>query len=181
MTQYRRDFTAGGTWFLTVNLPDRRSSRFVDDIGTLRMAFRKVGARHPFTMDAIVVLPDHLHAIWSLPPGDADYALRWRLVKTQFSRAQAPLEPRSVSRRSKNERGIWQRRYWEHRIRDERDLAAHVDYVQINPVKHALVRRVCDWPWSSFHRYVRAGALSNDWADAPACLLGAGSSFGERE
>ena len=180
MTNYRRDFTPGGTWFFTVNLAERKSSRLVDDIGTLRAAFRCVRAQHSFTIDAIVVLPDHLHAVWSLPAGDSDYGVRWRLIKTAFSRAQPLLERRSASRQAKHERGIWQRRYWEHLIRDERDLAAHIDYVHINPVKHGLVRRVCDWPWSSFHRYVRGGMLPSDWSDAPSCV-DSELSYGERE
>jgi len=119
MTKYRRDSTAGGSWFFTVNLADRQSMRLVDEIQTLRTAFGSVRARHPFDVNAIVVLPDHIHAIWTLPEGDADYAVRWRLIKTIFSRAQPPIERRSESRTSKHERGIWQRRFWEHLIRDE--------------------------------------------------------------
>jgi len=179
MADYRRDATAGGTWFFTVNLADRRSSRLVADIERLRAAFRHVCRIHPFAIDAIVVLPEHPHAIWSLPPGDADFALRWRLIKSHFSRSQAPTERRSASREAKHERGIWQRRYWEHRIRDERDLTTHVDYIHINPLKHGLVERVRDWPWSSFHRYVRAGMLSIDWGDAPGAEV-SDTLFGER-
>jgi putative transposase len=167
MTQYRRDWTAGGTWFFTVNLADRGSTRLVDDIPTLRAAFRKVRAERPFAIDAIVVLPDHLHAIWTLPSADADYATRWRLIKGLFSRKQPEGEQRSASRVAKHERGIWQRRFWEHRIRDETDFAAHVDYVHINPVKHGWAKCVRDWPWSSFQRYVRAGVLPIDWAIRP--------------
>ena len=136
---------------------------------------------HPFEVNAIVVLPDHLHAIWTLPDGDGDYALRWRLIKTTFSRAQPQLERRSDSRKAKHERGIWQRRYWEHRIRDERDMSAHVDYVHINPLKHGHVSRVRDWPWSSFHSHVRAGVLPADWGDAPDIGWDSSLRFGERE
>ena len=180
MTGYRRDLTAGGTWFFTVNLVEHQSTRLVDDINSLRAAFRAVRAEHAFKIDAMVVLPDHLHAVWTLPAGDADYALRWRLIKTRFSRAQPSLERRSASRTAKHERGIWQRRYWEHRIRDERDMSAHVDYIHINPVKHGHVRRVRDWPWSSFHRYVRAGELARDWGDMPVVSVNSTAAFGER-
>lgn len=180
MTQYRRDLTAGGTYFFTVNLAERKSSRLTEEIGSLRSAFRAVRAKRPFAINAIVVLPDHLHTIWTLPNDDVDYALRWRLIKTLFSRAQPANERRSASRQSKGERGIWQRRYWEHRIRDEADLAAHIDYIHINPVKHGHARRVRDWPWSSFHRYVRVGNLPVDWA-GESIRISPGPLFGERD
>jgi len=164
MTNYRRNFVDGGGYFFTVNLAERRSRLLTDHIESLRAAFRYTRARHPFSVDAIVVLPDHLHAIWTLPGGDSDYALRWRLIKTHFSRALPPGEPRSASRIAKDERGIWQRRYWEHTLRDERDLVRHVDYLHFNPVKHGHVRQVLDWPYSSFHRFVRLGMLPADWS-----------------
>jgi len=119
---------------------------------------------HPFRIDAFVVLPDHLHAIWTLPLDDADFSTRWRLIKTGFARAVPSTEPRSKTRLARRERGIWQRRFWEHLIRDEEDFARCVEYCAINPVKHGLVRRVADWPYSSFHREVRAGRFSADWA-----------------
>jgi putative transposase len=128
-------------------------------------------------IDAIVILPDHLHAIWSLPEGDADFATRWRHVKAMFSRALPTRERISESRLRKGERRIWQRRYWEHTLRDERDFSRHVDYIHFNPVKHGLVTRVEDWPYSSFHRMVRLGAYAKDWGgDASE----SGASFGER-
>jgi putative transposase len=130
-----------------------------------------------FTTDAVVVLPDHLHAVWTLPEGDADFGTRWRQIKSAFSRSLAPTEPISESRAAKGERGIWQRRYWEHTIRDENDFARHVDYVHINPVKHRLVTRVRDWPYSSFHRMVKLGVYPEDWAGDVAEL---GADFGER-
>jgi putative transposase len=116
-------------------------------------------------------------SIWTLPEGDSDYALRWRLIKTTFSRSLPHGEHRSESRTSKGERGIWQRRYWEHLIRDEADFARHVDYIHINPIKHGLVQRVVDWPHSSFHRYVRAGIFPPDWAGE----AGADWECGERQ
>ena len=123
----------------------------------------------------MVVLPDHLHAVWTMPEGDADFATRWRLIKTNFSRHLSVSERISESRYAKGERGIWQRRYWEHTIRDESDFARHVDYIHINLVKHGLVTRVRDWPYSSFHRMVKLGFLLEDWAGDVAA-----GSFGER-
>lgn len=165
MTNYRRDHTPGSTWFFTLNLADRQSRALTDNIDLLRTGFHYCMKRYPWHIDAIVILPDHLHALWTLPPGDADYALRWRLIKTWFSRNLSIDERVSESRRSKGERGIWQRRFWEHRIRDENDFARHVDYIHHNPRKHGHVERVADWPWSSFHRYVKAGILPVDWAE----------------
>ena len=153
MANYRRNFIPGASYFFTVNLADRRLRLLTEHIGSLRTAFREVRARHPFTIDAIVILPDHLHAIWTLPEADADFALRWRLIKSKFSRALPRGEWISSSRMEKAERGIWQRRYWEHTLRDETDLVRHVDYIHFNPVKHGHVTRVRDWPYSSFHRW----------------------------
>jgi putative transposase len=177
MTAYRRNFIHGGCFFFTVNLADRRLPLLTDHLETLRLAFRKTRQRHPFTIDAMVVLPDHLHAVWTLPEGDPDFATRWRLIKSTFSRNLARSEPVSASRTAKGERGIWQRRYWEHTIRDEDDLARHIDYVHINPVKHGLVTRVRDWPYSSFHRMVKVGIYAEDWAGDVATM---GGDFGER-
>ena len=148
-----------------------------DHIDCLRAAFRYVRDRHPLTIDAIVVLPDHLHAIWSLPDGDADFATRWRLIKAAFSRALPEGEGISASRSRKGERGIWQRRFWEHTLRDEHDYSRHVDYVHFNPVKHGLVTQVKDWPHSSFHRLVRLGVYPLDWGGDVA---GQPTEFGER-
>ena len=164
MTNYRRNHIAGATYFFTVNLADRSRGLLVEYIGSLRHAHRIIQERHPFTIDAMVVMPEHLHVIWTLPSGDADYAMRWRLIKTDFSRSIPVDERRSVSRQEKGERGIWQRRYWEHTIRDELDYQRHVDYIHFNPVKHGLVTSVRDWPYSSFHRFVKHGVLSEDWA-----------------
>ena len=164
MTNYRRSNLAGASYFLTANLADRSSRLLTDHIALLRNAFEYTRNRHPFTIDAIVVLPDHLHAIWTLPDGSSDFALRWRLIKTVFSRGLPCGEHRSASRKDKGERGIWQRRYWEHLIRDEEDFARHVDYIHINPVKHGWVKQVSKWPHSSFHRHVQAGILPMDWA-----------------
>jgi putative transposase len=147
MTSYRRNLVRGGTFFFTVNLADRRQQLLTEHIGLLRAAFRYTQARHPFTIDAIVILPDHLHAMWSLPEGDDDFPTRWRLIKAAFSRELPRGEALSQSRADKGERGIWQQRYWEHTVRDECDFAHHVDYVHFNPVKHGHVDRVSDWPY----------------------------------
>jgi putative transposase len=142
MTAYRRNFVPGGCFFFTINLAERKLSLLADHVELLRAAFRETRQRHPFTIDAIVVLPDHLHTVWTLPEGDADFATRWQLIKSAFSRRLARSEQISRSRSAKGERGIWQRRYWEHTIRDEIDFARHVDYVHINPVKHRLVDQI---------------------------------------
>jgi putative transposase len=177
MANYRRNFLSGGSYFFTVNLAERRLRLLTDHIDLLRQAFRDVRRRHPFDIEAIVVLPDQLHAIWTLADGDADFALRWRLIKTIFSRGLPAGERISASRAGKAERGIWQRRYWEHTLRDEGDFARHVDYIHFNPVKHCYVTRVKDWPYSSFHRMVKLGIYPLDWAgDAADNRL----SFGER-
>ena len=178
MTNYRRSIVQGGSYFFTVNLADRSLGLLTEHIDALHEAFQYTCSRYPFTIEAIVVLPDHLHAIWSLPDGDANFAVRWRLIKASFSRGLPAYEPVSPSRVRKAERGIWQRRYWEHAIRDEADFTRHVDYIHFNPVKHGHAARVSDWPYSSFHRMVRFGTLPPDWAgDSTAKST---SGFGER-
>ncbi|MBI3705772.1 MAG: transposase [Rhizobiales bacterium] len=163
MVRYRRNFVAGGTYFFTATLVDRTSHALVDHIDALRASFRATRQAHPFTVDAIVVLPDHLHVVMTLPQGDADYPTRWQLIKRRFTAAVAKAGV-SIPRHSNGEHALWQRRFWEHTIRDDRDFERHVDYIHINPVKHSLVTRVRDWPHSSFHRYVRNGLLPEDWA-----------------
>jgi putative transposase len=177
MTTYRRNFVPGGSYFFTVNLAERHLRLLTENISELRAAFRYLRARHSFTIDAIAVLPDHLHAIWTLPEGDSDFALRWRLIKSAFSRALPAGEGISQSRAAKGERGIWQRRYWEHTLRDEGDFARHVDYIHFNPVKHGHVSQVRDWPYSSVHRMVRLGIYPEDWAGN---ANDGGALFGER-
>jgi putative transposase len=165
-----------GAGFFTVNLYDRRSSTLTDRIDTLREATRWTLEHYPFHIDAFVVLPEHIHAVWSLPAGDTDFSTRWRMIKSRFARSIPNDEPRSQVQQARGERSIWQRRFWEHLIKDEADYARHIEYCYINPVKHALVRRVRDWPHSSFHRDVRAGIFPEDWAgttDLPG-------EFGER-
>ena len=161
--QYRRNFIEGGSFFFTVNLAERKRRLLVEHIDALREAIRVVRNRHPFQIDAMVVMPDHLHAIFTLPPGDADYPTRWMLIKAGFSRQIPKTERINISRQSKGERGIWQRRFWEHTLQDEADFRHHIDYIHYNPVKHGWAAAPRDWPHSSFQRYVRRGWYPQDW------------------
>ena len=176
MVRYRRNFVPGGTYFFTVTLADRTSSALAQHIGDLRMAFRITKQERPFRIDAIVILPEHLHTIWTLPSDDSDFSGRWKRIKGHFThRLVAAGAP--VKRHRNGEYALWQRRFWEHTIRNDADFERHVDYVHFNPVKHKLVSRVRDWPYSSFHAYVRHGLLPDDWAgDADEPMV----NFGER-
>jgi putative transposase len=177
MSHYRRSLATGATFFFTVNLADRKNRLLVDEIDRLRLAFEVVRTRYPFKTIAYCVLPDHLHAVWRLPPDDADFGLRWSRIKRAFSQGLPAADARSVSKIAKREKGIWQRRFWEHQIRDETDLQRHVDYIHFNPVKHGHVQRVADWAYSSFHRYVAREILPVDWAGMD--VVGDAHRFGE--
>ncbi|MBB1371149.1 REP-associated tyrosine transposase [Pseudoalteromonas sp. SR45-4] len=161
--QYRRNYVKGGSYFFTVNLLDRNKSLLVEHIDLLREAIRFVKLRRPFYIDAWVVLSDHLHAVLTLPDNDSDYSGRWREIKKRFSKSLPKTEFLTQTRKRKNERGVWQRRFWEHTIRDDNDYWHHVNYVHFNPMKHGLVIRVADWPYSSFHRAVKQGVYTNNW------------------
>src|SRR5713101_1361900 len=176
MVNYRRNRVPGGTFFFTVTLTDRRSLLLVDHIDLLRDALKVVRKQHPLRIRAIVVLPDHLHTVWILPPDDDDFPRRWQAIKSRFTSAVIQ-QGVPLTRSPKGEYRLWQQRYWEHTIWDENDLQRHVDYIHYNPVKHGLVKRVVDWPFSSFHRYVRQGWLSADWGGAERVDLE--SEFGE--
>jgi putative transposase len=165
MPNYRRVWVPGGTYFFTVNLLERRRTLLIDHIDSLRHAFAQARAARPFLMPAYVVLPDHLHCLWRLPPGDDDIATRWRHIKTTFSRSLPKLERRSGTRRRKGERGIWQRRYWERVMRDEADYRCHFDYLHYNPVRHGHAATAADWPHSSFRHWVCRGVYPDDWAE----------------
>jgi len=165
MPDYRRAWHPGGTYFFTVNLLQRHGNDLLTrHVELLRAVVRSVRERHPFRIHGWVVLPEHLHCVIELPPGDADFATRWRLIKMGFSKTLPRTERVSKVRMNRGERGIWQRRYWEHLIRDEADFQAHMDYVHINPLKHGLVQQVADWPYSTFHRLVGLGVYPPDWA-----------------
>jgi putative transposase len=176
MVRYRRNLVPGGTFFFTVALADRRSSALVDHIDHLRAAFRTVQDRKPFTVDAIVVMPDHLHAMLSLPEDDGDFPGRWKAIKAMFSRNIAA-DGAPMSRNLRGEYDLWQRRYWEHTIRDEADFERCADYIHYNPVKHGHASAPADWSFSSLHRYVRDGILPSDWGGDGVASKG---DFGER-
>ncbi len=165
-------------FFFTVNLAHRDSSLLVVEIERLRRAFEITRSRHPFHTLAYCVLPDHLHTVWRLPERDADFGLRWSVIKWAFSSGLPAAIARTASKISKREKGVWQRRFWEHQIRDDADLQCHVDYIHFNPVKHGHVAQVTDWPHSSFHTYVERGILGRDWAGVSG--HGDANGFGER-
>ncbi len=162
MVLYRRNRVQGGTYFFTATLKDRRSRLLIDCIDQLRASYAHAQRERPFETLAVVVLPDHLHAVWTLPESDVDYSGRWRLIKAGFSRSLAQ-QGLIELRPGKAGYDLWQSRFWEHTIRDDDDLKRHVDYIHYNPVKHGLVARIADWPHSSFHRYVRQGDMPLDW------------------
>jgi putative transposase len=172
MPQYRRARLAGGTFLFTV-VTERRQPLLTEEPArvALRQAIRAVRQARPFRIDGWVLLPDHLHAIWTMPPDDCDYATRWRVIKArvthQLGASSHDPSVMTTRRRSKGHGSLWQHRYWERCLRDEGDLQGHLDYLHRNPVKHGLVERVVDWPWSSFHRYVDAGMYPADWGGIP--------------
>ena len=172
MPNYRRAWHPGGTYFFTVNLLERSGNDLlIKHIDALRAAIRAVRRSHPFEIHGWVVLPDHIHCVIELPPGDADFATRWRLIKGRFSKAIPQTEHRSQVRVRRGERAIWQRRNCEHLIRDDKDFAAHMDYVHINPLKHGLVQRVADWPYSTFHHLVKEGGYPTHWAGGDETMV----------
>lgn len=172
----------GGTYFFTV-VTYRRQKIFSlqESRRILRNVIVDVRQKQPFKIDAWVLLPDHLHCIWTLPTQDSDFSKRWGLIKANFSKQAKGLFHRdawmSASKRKHRETTISQRRFWEHRIRDEKDYAAHVDYIHFNPVKHGYVDQVRQWPYSTFHRFVRAGVYSMDWGSGQT--INADDGFGE--
>jgi putative transposase len=168
MPDYRRAHVPGGTFFFTL-VTDGRARLFSHAPARLhlRKAMRACRQRWPFRIDAIVLLPEHLHTMWTLPPGDKEFPRRWAWIKKEFSKAWIASggveQTRSRSRQRNRRRGVWQRRYWEHCIRDEHDFERHFDYIHYNPVKHGLVKRPLDWPYSSFHRWVKLGVYPQEW------------------
>ena len=191
--KYRRTFAPGGTFFFTlVTYQRRKIFTSPDPIELLRDAFRYTMEHNPFTIVASVILPEHMHFIWKLPPEDGDYSTRWRLVKSDFTRhwdpksagwvegdsttltasKNFPETQYSSSRIQKGEKEVWQRRFWEHLIRDETDLSRHVEYIHYNPVKHGLVTSPWEWEYSSFRKYVKDGIYPSDWAEQVGALSG---------
>ena len=169
--RYRRIRIEGGTYFFTVVTYKRRSLlERAEAVATLMNAVDGVQSAHPFELVAHVILPDHLHMLWTLPDGDSNYPMRWRQIKSAVTRAldTADGQGHSKSRKSKGERSTWQRRYWEHTIQGESDLVAHIEYIHFNPVKHGLAARPRDWPHSSFHDWVSRGLYEANWASDAA-------------
>ncbi len=178
MTDYRRYRVPGGSYFFTINLLERRSDLLTRHIDALREAVRRTRSERPFHIDAWAVMPDHMHCIITLPPCDDDFSNRIKSIKIRFVRRLKPTESRSSVRVSRGERGTWQRRFWEHAIRDDADYARHMDYVHYNPVKHGHASQVIQWPYSTFHRWVRAGVYGADWGGDGAQDLAAGERRG---
>lgn len=177
MSEYRRYFVAGGTYFFTA-VTAGRAPLFAQGPARqlLGSVFRRCLLRRPFRVLAIVLLPDHLHCLWVLPAGDSNYSIRWRELKGEFTHRWLEVggveQPHSKSQLVERRRGVWQRRFWEHTIRDEADLEQHADYIHYNPVRHRLAPSPADWPWSSFHRWVRMGHYPADWGrTAPRTML----------
>lgn len=169
MPNYRRSYD-GNTWFFTLVTGQRRAILYDDRLRPLlRQTLRTAKERWPFRIDARVLLPDHLHCIWTLPEEDADFSKRWGWIKKEFgkqARSVVGTAHPSGSRQQKRETGIWQRRFWEHRIRSEADYAAHCDYIHFNPVKHGLVATPSQWPYSTFHRCVEQGSYPMNWGES---------------
>jgi putative transposase len=176
MSRYQRSTTPGTSYFFTLVSYRRRPILCDEPVrAALRNAIETTRRELPFSIDAWVLMPDHLHCIWTLPEGDAGFSARWSKIKRRVSlschseyRKDELLTP---SRRRRRESTVWQRRYWEHMIRDDTDMAAHFHYIHYNPVRHGLAAQAQDWPWSSFHRCVRQGIYSLDWATPPAPLM----------
>jgi putative transposase len=170
MSDYIRAKSPGGTFFFTVVTHRRRGIlTFSKSRELLREVVRGVQRAYPFSIDAWVLLPNHLHCLWTLPEGDGDFSKRWALIKLGFSKKASHLRTRdndlSAPRQARHESPIWQKRFWEHQIRDDADLSRHLDYIHFNPVKHGLVTRVQEWPFSTFHRFVKEGLYPKSWGE----------------
>jgi putative transposase len=172
MPNYRRNYTKGGTYFFTVVTGTRAKILYGDMVDVLRGCFKECMQRYPYHMDAIVVLPDHLHCLWRLPEGDDNFSVRWKHIKAGFTknylrRVNGIVTGVSEHMKKKGASGIWQQRFWEHTIRDDNDFKLHCDYIHYNPVKHGYVDSPGDWPFSSFPRYVAQGLYDVDWGIQP--------------
>lgn len=180
MSDYRRPKITGATYFFTVVTEERQPILTTDAVRVaLREAIQQAKTTLPFQVDAWALLPDHLHCIWTLPEGDSNYSARWAIIKRHVSSRCVSSVKSSISdsRLKRNERSFWQRRFWEHQIRDDTDLTRHLDYIHWNPIKHGLVKAVKDWPYSSFHKFVAQGIYPSDWGGGE--MAGADGDFGE--
>jgi len=179
MVNYRRDITSGGTYFFTLALRNRRSDLLTKYISLLGNSFRLARKNNNFITKAIVVLPEHIHVIWQLPIDDHDYSTRLRQCKTYFTKGLINLGVPLV-RNSHKEYNLWQRRFWEHRIRNDKDLEQHTAYIHYNPVKHKLVKTAAEWPYSSIHDYIKLGLLPENWGgDSVAGCFGEIGEIGD--
>ena len=184
MPNYHRDRTEGGTWFFTVVAFERRPifcrERFRN---SLNQSILKTRENHPFKINAWVLLPDHLHCVWTLPENDANFSIRWKLIKQYVSRdCQSTFRMQteiSAIKKMRRESSIWQRRFWEHRIQGEKDFENHLNYLHFNPVKHGLCQSPSQWPFSSFHKYQSRGVYSKDWAAMEPPVYSEELEFGE--
>ena len=174
--QYRRTDIKGACYFFTINLADRKSNLLIDKVFELREVINRVKKKHPFKLDALVIMPEHFHMIITLPENDNDYSKRIMLIKSGFSRTLPKSERLNPSRIKKRERGIWQRRYWELFIRDEKDYQTHVDYIHYNPVKHGYVPKASDWKYSTIHKYIELGIYDENWG---AGIQNTSNKYGE--
>lgn len=177
MRQYIRDKTAGACYFFTLTLQDRHSHLLTENIQAIRQAYRFTQQHAAFVLHGMVVLPDHLHIQITLPSGDDNYSARMSMFKSAFSRQIPDGELISPSRDRKRERGIWQRRFFEHRIRDDFDFETHMNYIHYNPVNHGYVQQPIDWPFSTFHDWVTHGVYAADWGSS--CFIVVDKNFGE--
>lgn len=164
MPNYRRIWQEGGIYFFTITLRDRdNNDLLIRHIDLVKQSIQQTKTKYPFRIHSWVVLPDHMHCMIELPHGDADFALRIRLIKRNFSHALPSAERPQLRRPNRGELGIWQQRYWEHLIRDESDYHLHMNYVHFNPVKHGLVTNVADWPHSTFHSWSKSQTPIENW------------------
>ncbi|WP_133512989.1 REP-associated tyrosine transposase [Candidatus Thiosymbion oneisti] len=184
MTSWRRVYQPGGTVFFTLVTEGRAPILTTSDgRRILRSVMSACRERWPFKIPATVLLPDHLHTIWTLPDGDSDYSTRWAWLKKEFTKAWLESggteQVISLSRRSNRRRGVLQRRFWEHTIRDERDFQRHLNYIHYNPVRHGYADCAVKWPWSSFHRYLRNGMYTAEWGCTELCFTDIEHTVGE--
>lgn len=175
MVNYRRNYVPGASYFFTVTLHDRRSDYLIRYVDLLRQSIRDIRSKKPFEIDAIVILPEHLHTIWRLPENDSDFSGRWKAIKSKFTRLVKQYDA-SLVPNLKGEYDLWQKRFWEHTIQNQIDYQKHVDYIHYNPIKHGMVKQLNDWPYSSFHRFVMQGILSADWGNE---VIDNGEKYGE--
>jgi putative transposase len=184
MSNYRRDYSTGATWFFTIVTYQRREFLCDDKVRkALRDAIRKVQTKYPFEINAWVLLPDHFHCIWTLPEQDSNFQLRIRLLKRYVTQTCSCILHRdslnTPSRRKRKESTIWQRRYWEHKIRTETDFKHHMDYIHYNPVKHGLSESPSEWSYSTIHRLMKQSVYPENWASKPKNTQHKDHTYGE--